>query len=328
MNKLVFKLFGNPWLAFVLFMLLPGCITGMSTSQIPKESAKPPEIYFCPKADCSKVMEASINSASTYVHCALYSIDLRNVINALARKSKSIDVKVVIDSSNYREQIKGNALRMDDDEQLMHNKFCVIDGNIVLTGSQNPTDRDSNYNNNNLLVVNSAFLAKNYHDEFEELWSGKFGKGKRVEYPVIYLNDLKIENYFCPEDDCASQIVRLIKGAKKSVYFMTFSFTSDEIADALASRSSLEIKGIFDSQQASNKFSQYERLKGLGFDVKKDSNKYSMHHKVFIIDGRIVATGSFNPTLSGDTKNDENLIILHDPKIAAAFLEEFDSLWN
>ena len=53
-----------------------------------------------------------------------------------------------------------------------------------------------------------------------------------------------------------------------------------------------------------------------------------MHHKVFVIDNQSVVTGSFNPTLSADTKNDENLLIMHDEKIAKAFLGEFYSLWE
>ena len=90
----------------------------------------------------------------------------------------------------------------------------------------------------------------------------------------------------------------------------------------------LSIKGVVDSSQASNKFSQFERLRQFGINVKKDSNKYKLHHKVFIIDNETVATGSFNPTLSADTKNDENLLIIHDKKIADAFIKEFESLWE
>ena len=51
-----------------------------------------------------------------------------------------------------------------------------------------------------------------------------------------------------------------------------------------------------------------------------------MHHKVFIIDNRTVITGSFNPTKNGDTRNDENILIIHDEKIAGKYLEEFNEL--
>ena len=333
MNKHVFKLFDSYqflvlFLA-VLIVFLTGCagVTGKAASQIPKEINKEPEAYFCPREDCSKIFEKKISLANFSVYCAFYDLDLKNMITALARKSKTADVKIVMDSSNYEKQIKGDGVKFDDNSQLMHNKFCIIDRSIVVTGSFNPTDNDNNYNNNNVVVIYSRALAGNYEDEFNELWNGNFGKGSKVYNPVIYINNIKIENYFCPEDDCADKVVNLIKNAKQSVYFMTFSFTSEKIADVLISKEGIEIKGVFDKGQASNKYSQDERLKGFGIDAVLDKSKYKMHHKVFIIDNETVVTGSFNPTLSADAKNDENLLIIHDKKIADAFLKEFDSLW-
>lgn len=53
-----------------------------------------------------------------------------------------------------------------------------------------------------------------------------------------------------------------------------------------------------------------------------------MHHKVFIVDEKIVVTGSFNPTMSGDIRNDENIVIIYDKEIASEFLEEYDRVSN
>ena len=332
MNKLIFKLFYSKPIFSLIFILvivfLIGCgVTGKAVQGVPQEITKNPEVYFCPKDNCGKVYENKIKSANFSVHCAFYDVDLKNIITALAKKSKTIDVKVVIDSSNYDKQIKGDGARLDNNKQLMHNKFCVMDNNVIITGSFNPTDNDNNYNNNNIVVIYSTILAKNYEDEFNELWNGKFGEGNNVEYPILYVNNVKIENYFCPEDNCASHIIDLIKNAKNSVHFMVFSFTNEDIADGLIKKENLDIKGIFDSTQASNKYSQFKRLKEFEIKVKKDTSKYKMHHKVFIFDNETVATGSFNPSLSADTRNDENLLIIHDKKIADTFLNEFDSLW-
>ena len=334
MNKLIFKLFylkkAFP-LFFITLALFAGCapkITGDAVKQPPKETAEMPQIYFCPRDDCSKVFEAHIKSANSFVHCAFYDIELENMISALAGKSSDIDVKFVMDSSTYEQQIKGDAVKLDDDNQLMHNKFCVIDGNTVLTGSFNPTYNGNNRNNNNVVLIYSNALAKNYDDEFNELWNLDFGKGNSVKFPIVYINNMKVENYFCPEDNCASRIIDLIKNAESSIHFMAFSFTNEDIADALVMKDNIDVRGIFDSRQAALRYSQFERLKEFGIKVKKDTNKYTMHHKVFIIDESVVVTGSFNPTLSADTKNDENLLIIHDKNIADAFLEEFDMLWE
>lgn len=330
MKTLLFKYFHQ---IIILSSLLGVTFLIISCSQqinsaVPHENASAPEVYFCPKEDCGKVLEKNIALANSSVHCAFYDIDLQNVINTLAAKSKSVDVKVVIDSSNQQGQIKGNALREDNNNQLMHNKFCSIDGKIVTTGSFNPTFNDNSRNNNNLVVIYSKSLAGNYNEEFNELWNGKFSKGEKVKNPVVYVNGIEIQNYFCPEDGCTSRIVSEIKSARRSVYFMTFTFTNKDIAGALISKKEIDIKGIFDAGQAGSNFSQLERLSGTGMNVKKDTNKYKMHHKVFIIDNETVVTGSFNPTASAENKNDENIIIIKDKVIAGSFLKEFDSLWG
>ncbi|MBW2972476.1 hypothetical protein KY359_05560, partial [Candidatus Woesearchaeota archaeon] len=59
-----------------------------------------------------------------------------------------------------------------------------------------------------------------------------------------------------------------------------------------------------------------------------DGNKANMHHKVFVIDNKTVVTGSFNPTSNADTKNDENVLIIHDPEVAQKFSEEWERVWE
>ena len=62
-------------------------------------------------------------------------------------------------------------------------------------------------------------------------------------------------------------------------------------------------------------------------NVIQDKNPEFMHHKVFIVDD-IVVLGSYNPTSSGNSKNDENILIIYDKELADKFLGEFDYVWN
>lgn len=290
------------------------------------EYGAPIEVFFCPGDNCENQLIEVINKAKSSVHCAFFDLDLKNLINALNEKSKRIDVKLVIDSDNYFNQTKSIPFILDDKNQLSHNKFCVIDRKIVTTGSFNPTENGNLKNNNNLLIINSNFLSENYEDEFNELWSEEFGSGKEVIYPKILYNNIEIENYFCPEDKCSQHLIQEILNAKSSIYFMTFSFTDERVADAILFSNVSDIRGVFDKMQAGGKWSQYSRLKGFGLDVVVDNNPKFMHHKVFIIDNSTVITGSYNPTSAGDKKNDENVIVIHDKKVAGKFLEEFDYL--
>jgi len=53
-----------------------------------------------------------------------------------------------------------------------------------------------------------------------------------------------------------------------------------------------------------------------------------MHHKFAVIDGLVVAMGSYNWTMESEQGNYENLLLLRSPLVAAAYNEEFEALWK
>jgi phosphatidylserine/phosphatidylglycerophosphate/cardiolipin synthase-like enzyme len=320
MNKLVFKLF------CLVAIAICGCAqdgTGMGTGFAI-------ESHFCPKEDCSKVMEMLIRNATASINCAFYDINLENLIDALSDQSLEADVRAIIESDTLKGQIKGPGIKKDRNSALMHNKFCIIDNSIVTTGSMNPTHNDNEKNSNNLVIIRSRAAAEIFNQEFFEMWNGKFGGGERTAGNKLKSAGSYIEIYFCPEDKCAEALVRELNSAEKSIYFMTFSFTSESISDAVISGhlKGIEAKGILDSSQAAGQYSSFDKLKEAGIDIVREKGKYKLHHKVFIIDNLTVVTGSFNPTLNGDTRNDENMLIIKDRNTTLEFLEEFEDLWK
>jgi phosphatidylserine/phosphatidylglycerophosphate/cardiolipin synthase-like enzyme len=299
-------------------------------TSIVKEENGSIEAYFCPREDCEGKLAGFISGAESYVHCALFDLDLQSVINALNKKSSKIDVELVVDNDYFEELSYLNFIKKDTSSQLSHNKFCVIDGKYISTGSFNPTDRGAHYNNNNFIVIKSRFLAQNYEDEFQELWNLTFGKGNNVKHPVIELDKIRLENYFCPEDQCSEKIEQALTKAKNNIYFMTFSFTHKGIANVVALKmlEGVKVKGIFEKRGSETESSRYNFLGFQGADLRKDNNSYVMHHKVFIIDNETVITGSFNPSANADLENDENILIIKDKETAKKYLEEFNYLWN
>jgi len=321
-------------LVCLFFIIL---LSGCSNLNLNKEITEPelkeykgiPKVFFCPQDDCEEEFFRVINSAKESVHCAFYDFDLEMSVNILNKKSKTMDIKLVVDDANFYHVKHLKFAKKDPSYGLMHNKFCIIDNKIVLTGSFNPTENGAYKNNNNLIIIESFYLSRNYEDEFKELWNSEFRKGDNVIYPEFYLNNKKIENYFCPEDNCAYHVAEKIKKAKNSIYFMTFSFTNSRIATAIILKhyKGLDIKGVFEARQVS-KYSKFNLLEYQGIDIRKDSNKANMHHKVFIIDNKTVITGSFNPTEGADKRNDENILIIHDKAIARPFLQEFERIYG
>jgi len=325
-------------LLFLVFLSISGCNNieenKVNTQNIFETNVKT-EVYFCPTDNCGGVIKNSINNAENSVHCAFFDLDLKDLITTIAKKSYSADVKVIIDDGNYDDQIKGEGIRIAKSEQYMHNKFCIIDGKWVLTGSTNPTNNGVNFNNNNLIIINSKYLAENYEDEFNELWNGVYASGNEIKYKKINSNNIVLENYFCPED-CAIEnqgvykIINLVKNAEKSVKVASFSFTHEELADELvkADIKGLDVAVLVERTQRNAQNSQYSRLRDFGVKIKVDGNKHNMHHKFIIIDDKIIVTGSPNFSWSGFNRNDENMIIIYNENLALKFVNEFDRLFD
>jgi phosphatidylserine/phosphatidylglycerophosphate/cardiolipin synthase-like enzyme len=53
-----------------------------------------------------------------------------------------------------------------------------------------------------------------------------------------------------------------------------------------------------------------------------------LHHKLAVIDNKTVITGSFNWSPSAAHQNDETLMLIHSPQLAAHFNREIDRMWR
>ncbi|MBE9523710.1 MAG: DUF1669 domain-containing protein [Chloroflexi bacterium] len=282
-------------------------------------------------------LAASIREAHFSIDAAIYHLNLWSIRNALiAAHNAGVTVRVVAESDNMDEveiqelRDTGITIIEDNRESLMHNKFVVIDGYEVWTGSMNFTINGAYRNNNNLVQIRSTRLAENFTSEFEEMYlQGMFGNQtiENTPYPSFAIEGSLIETFFSPDDRVSSNIVALIQNAQESVFFMAFSFTSDEIAAALLERAEagVNVKGIFDeSQYFFNIGTEFDNLRDNGLGVHLDGNPHNMHHKVIIIDEKIVITGSYNFSRSAEERNDENVLIIHNAEVAKAYLGEFE----
>ena len=137
---------------------------------------------------------------------------------------------------------------------------------------------------------------------------------------------------FSRTQDCAPIIASWILKANKSIHIMVYSFTSQVIASALivarTQNPSLDIRVVIEESQVNVTGSVYQMLVDANITVAIDGNPYLMHHKVAIIDGRIVITGSYNYSQSAEDRNDENLVVIVDEEIAQLYEQEFQRVWS
>ena len=292
------------------------------------------------RAGPDQSLAEAIGRARLSVDLAVLRLDLWSVRDALIDAHRGgVSVRLVTDSDYMEEReiqeiiAAGIPVVEDRGAALMHNKFAVIDRLEVWSGSMNMTVGDAYRNNNNLVRLRSGLLAENYTREFEEMFiEHHFGPDSPSDtpHPELSIEGTHLENYFSPDDQVAARLVELIRSARESIFFMAFSFTSDDLASALVERqrAGVEVAGVMEASQAeSNIGSQYERFIAEGLDVRLDGNPRDMHHKVLVIDRRMVVMGSYNFTVYAERRNDENTLIVDDPGLAGYFLDEFERLF-
>jgi phosphatidylserine/phosphatidylglycerophosphate/cardiolipin synthase-like enzyme len=289
-------------------------------------------------------LAAFINTAQVSVDMAIYQLDLPNVTQAmLDAKKRGATVRVVTDIDILNDPKENPSFKQleqagvqivgGNPNAIMHDKFVVVDGQAVWTGSWNFTTNDTYRYNNNGILIQSPELARNYIVTFEKMFKNQqFGPQRKAggTTPGLTIGGVTVENYFAPEDKVAEKIIARLKKAQTTMDFMAFSFTDDDIGQVVMDRAKagVKVRGVFEKTGSETTFSEYGGMKAAGLDVLQDGNPYLMHHKVFIVDGQTVILGSFNFSQNAENENDENLLIVDDATLAQAFEAEFGRVYE
>jgi phosphatidylserine/phosphatidylglycerophosphate/cardiolipin synthase-like enzyme len=334
-------------ISLITLLASPACQSGRDLVQVTQSAEEVDwySLYFTHPGEAGtglaveSALVDSIESADENIELAMYSFSLPTVADALiAADERGVNVRMVMETDNMDSyQVKrllaaGIPVKGDSSDGLMHNKFVIIDDQEVWTGSLNLTITGAQEDANNLIRLASPELAVDYAVEFEAMYTDDlFGEHHRPKtpYPLLSIDGTVLEAYFPPNDGASKRLIELINEADESVIFMASNFTSDPISQALllALVRGVKVGGIMDADNAlSDTGSDYQLLVSADIPVMLDKDPGRMHHKVFIFDNAIVAFGSYNFTASAEKRNDENLLIIHDPDLAARFLVEYQRL--
>lgn len=309
------------------------------------------EIYFtnptCPPLEqrtggLDELIAEDLSLAEVAVDIAAFELDSEPITNALiALEARGVPVRVVTDTDYADEsavrRLRRNGISVVEDKgtALMHNKFIVIDGQIVWTGSMNFTSNGVYCNNNNLVRLVSAELAVNYRTEMSEMYDDRlFGASspRNTPHEKLTIDGVDIESYFAPEAKLVPRILAELAKADSEILFMAFSFTHEDLGEAILDLAGdgIDIRGVFETSGSESVYSYYGDMVDIdlpNLQVRQDGNPRVMHHKVFIIDRRTVIFGSYNFSRSANRNNDENLLVVHDAQFAGYFVEEFEAVW-
>ncbi|BBB32476.1 conserved hypothetical protein [Thermotomaculum hydrothermale] len=298
--------------------------------------------------DMERVLVNLLNSAHTSIYFAIYGYSsCPTVLQALKNAiDRGVDVKGVVDcyadgwfpypdTQTLINALPQGSIVADFDDRTMHNKFFVVDGEYVWTGSTNIslTGIDTEYNSNFSVLIHNSDLANAYETEFFEMFNGAFHDSKTDNTPHRFVMDDNsvVECYFAPTDNARDNaIIKAINHSTKTIDIRIFFFTDTAIADALidAKNRGVQIRVILDATGAESEYSQHNRLRDAGIQVKVENWGGKEHFKAMCVDNKVVVMGSQNWTGSGNWSNDENTLYIENAYLARQFEQDFEKAWD
>jgi phosphatidylserine/phosphatidylglycerophosphate/cardiolipin synthase-like enzyme len=130
----------------------------------------------------------TIGNAEKSIHVAAYSFTSKPVATALvAAQKRGVEVRVVADQKSNATRYtavtflanQGVPVRLNSKYAIMHNKFMVVDGRTVQTGSYNYTKGAAERNAENVIVIiDDVTIAGGYEAEWGRLWDEGADMGK------------------------------------------------------------------------------------------------------------------------------------------------------
>ena len=311
-----------------------------------------------------------INATDYSIDVAIYSFDLSAVADALiAAKDRGVRVRFVYDNRDtYQAQVtrlQNNGIIVIDDaygandgNAIMHHKMWIFDALSpdpadawFVTGSWNLSVQGTLTDMQNVILIQDQAMVAVATVEFNEMWGSdiwlpdpdesRFGDNKIDDTPKRFnVGGKEVELYFAPSDPWINALIYEVRDADVSINFCILSYTrydlSNEMRDRWMDVPGFKLRGVFDSAESGNTYSQYHRMNGDGeyawdppADVLLDQETGTLHHKYMIIDhGRpgydpVLATGSANWSNAAVNDNDENIVIVHDKVTANMYFQEF-----
>lgn len=157
-------------------------------------SSDEPKVYFSLYDDPETVIIESIRAAEESISIAMYTFTDVEIAQAiLEARDRGIEVRIYLDRSQVKAKYSRSRyfveneikVRISSNSYIMHHKFAIIDGEVLLTGSYNWTESANLRNNENLLVINSRGIVERYHDQFNILWNDKHSPERYQELIAI-----------------------------------------------------------------------------------------------------------------------------------------------
>jgi len=175
-----------------LLILIPLTLLGCDRSSSSDGSATPAasqdgvSVYFSPGTDCGQLIIDKVRMAQKHVYVQAYSFTSDRIAKALVEVHKrGVDVKVILDDDKADKKSeadylvrKGIDTYLDSKHEKAHSKVILIDGQTVVTGSFNFSDKDEEKKADNVVLIEGK---PKIVDAYEESFRAHLGHSKKSD---------------------------------------------------------------------------------------------------------------------------------------------------
>ena len=169
------------------------------------------------------------------------------------------------------------------------------------------------------------------------------------ETPPLFANSVPFGEHYSPRENLEAIDIQVLKRAQKRIDIAMYAFTDRNLARTLAALAErgVKIRIYRDKIQVRDRNDRSRKLLGspnIQIRIKRNSSRNIMHLKAYLVDGKILRTGSanwsppgegayrcrrrFDNCQTGRFQQDNNLFLTKDPDLARSFERTFNRLWT
>ena len=177
----------NPKKLLVLILVFAlGIGFGVAITNSAKPSLPPAlyksEVYFSPEGNVRANIVKAIGESKTSIDLAIFDLTSEDIKIALeGAQKRGVKVRIIADnrqSKGPHSMVPGLVeagldvkITRGKGRGIMHNKFAIFDGKLMVTGSYNWTASAEKYNYENAVFITDPTVIDQYQQEFNEIWS-------------------------------------------------------------------------------------------------------------------------------------------------------------
>ncbi len=267
-----------------------------------------------------------------------------------AAVGRGVSVRMILDDtvkstrrSIARLQKKGMDVKLDETaeygkpgDKTTHAKAILVDGQKLMIGSTNWSDKSISDNNESDVLLNDPVIGKKFSGYFDQIWNNAF-REPAIPPPSGASTDVMFNRQYLPT------VLRLFQAAHRRIYVVLYGIkiggekTSvgrllGELKQAQARN--VDVRIILDQStgEFSDKTTEFNEeakdyFNAAGIACRLDTKEIITHAKILIVDGAAVVGGTNWGHGPLDQYNDCN-VILKNSATVEPFASAFLSLWN